>query len=78
MTGARVRSVLPSIPGDATELVNLQPQIVSREAPLLSWRDAHRVANLAASQAHGHLRVDLTGTRVDVLRAIQEIGRAHV
>lgn len=74
MTGARVRSVLPSIPGDATALVNLQPQIVSREAPLLSWRDAHRVANLAASQAHGRLRVDLTGTRVDVLRAIQEAG----
>jgi hypothetical protein len=38
---------------------------------MLSWHDAHRMANIAAAQAHARLAVDLTGPRVDVVGAIR-------
>lgn len=41
---------------------------------VLSWLDAHRIANIAAAQAHHELGVDLTGTRVDVIEAIRSHG----
>lgn len=41
---------------------------------MLSWRDAHRIANMAAAQAHAALNVDLTGTRVDITAAIHTAG----
>lgn len=55
-------------------LVAFRPRVVSRGAGLLSWQDAHRIANLAAAQAHGRLGVDLSGSRVNVLGAIKHAG----
>ena len=55
-------------------LVAFRPRVVSTGSDLLSWQDAHRIANLSAAQAHGRLGVDLSGSRVNVLSAIKHAG----
>jgi hypothetical protein len=39
-----------------------------------TWPQAHRIANLAAAQAHGDLGIDPTRFPVDVYRAIEDAG----
>lgn len=41
---------------------------------VLNWQAAHRVANIAAAQAHGRLGVDLGGVQVNVEAAIHAQG----
>lgn len=55
--------------GDAV-VVQFRPRSASKGPRMLSWQDAHRLANIAAAQAHARLAVDLTGSRVDVVGAI--------
>lgn len=38
---------------------------------MLTWQEAHRIANMAAAQTHTALGVSLDGTRVDIVAAVR-------
>lgn len=76
MTGTTPAIVLPSVAGSSGAVVRLRPRTGSRGGQVLSWKDAHRVAAVAAAQAHAQLDVDPTSPRVDVQRAIRAAGIA--
>lgn len=66
---ARAEVSEPEPAGDAV-VVPMRPRLASKGVRMLSWQDAHRLANIAAAQAHAHLAMDLTGSRVDIVGAI--------
>lgn len=70
MIGAGRAEVPAPEPAGGAVASHLRPRYASKGARMLSWQDAHRLANIAAAQAHANLTVDLTGSRVDVVGAI--------
>jgi Zn-dependent peptidase ImmA (M78 family) len=54
-----------------TEILLWRLSVKSKGDHVLTWPDAHRIAHMAAAQAHGCLSVDLTGVNVDVFEAIR-------
>jgi hypothetical protein len=71
MSRADPNLVLPSNLEEAA-VIRLVPRSGSKGTRLLSWHEAHRMANVAAAQAHARLGVDLSGHRVDVVGAIHQ------
>ena len=53
------------------EILQWRLSVKSKGDHVLTWPDAHRIAHMAAAQAHGRLSVDLTGVNVDVFEAIR-------
>jgi IrrE N-terminal-like domain len=75
MSDFTASTVLPSEASDSSAAVlPLHPRRGAQGARVLSWLEAHRIANIAAAQAHHELGVDLTGTRVDIIDAIRAYG----
>jgi Zn-dependent peptidase ImmA (M78 family) len=54
-----------------TEILQGSLSVAPKGDHVLTWSDAHRIAHMAAAQAHGRLSVDLTGVNVDVFEAIR-------
>ena len=64
-------TVTPSRGGFLRLVTALPPHNDGRGGRMVTWSEAHSVANMAAAQAHVDLDVDLNVPRIDVLKAIR-------
>lgn len=71
MTAIDDPAVLRSDHAADAKIIQIRPHLGVRGDRVLTWQGAHKLANVAAAQAHAKLSVDLSGPRVDVVGAIR-------